>query len=169
MKRVLLLIVAIVSALYVSAQEKELLQDQTATISIDSLSVRLDRLQHGYDFMYCDYQLHKLVMDLKDLAQSIDISSNGVIIDVYHSRFDRDLYRALQDNYDAKCALFDSLKEESEVVKAAVLVKMLSSNFSDRELNVLSSGFGVVEKAITAVEKSLNYYNATIKAYRDKI
>ena len=73
------------------------------------------------------------------------------------------------DNYDAKCALFDSLKEESEVVKTAVFVKMLSSNYSDEELKVLSSGFAVVEKAITTVEKSLNYYNVAIKAYKDKI
>ena len=30
------------------------------------------------------------------------------------SRFNRDLYNAFLDNYEAKCALFDSLKEKTE-------------------------------------------------------
>lgn len=170
MKKVLLLLVAIASVLQVSAQEKkDSLQDQSATVSIDSICVRLNSLQHDYDFMYCDYELHKQIMDLKDLAHSIDISSNGVIIDVYHGRFNRDLYNAFLDNYEAKCALFDSLKEKTEAVKAAVFVRMLSADFTDKELNVISQSFSVIDKATTAVDRSLNYYNVAIKAYRDKI
>ena len=45
MKKVFLLLVVIASVFQVSAQEKkDSVQDQSATVSIDSLSVRLDRL-----------------------------------------------------------------------------------------------------------------------------
>lgn len=170
MKKVFLLLVAIASVLQSFAQEKkDSLQNQTATVSVDSLSVRMDRLQHDYDFMYCDYELHKQIMDLKDLAQSIDISSNGVLIDVYNGRFNRDLYNAFLDNYDAKSAFLDMLKKKTEVVKTAVFVKILSSNFTDKEIEVISQSFSVIEKATTTVERSLDYYNAAIKAYRGKI
>ena len=169
MKKILLLIVAIVSVLQVSAQEVESVKSQSAPISIDSLSVRLNKLQHDYDFMYCDYELHKLIMDLKDLAHSIDNSSNGVVINVYNSRYDRNLYNAYLDNYNSDCTLFDSLKDKIEVVKAAVFVKIMSSGFTDKELNVLTASLDVVNKAVIKVESSLNYYNVAIKAYRDKI
>ena len=169
MKRLFLFLVAIISVLQASAQKVDSMHSQSAPISVDSLSLRLDKLQHNYDFMYCDYELHKLIMDLKDLAHSIDNSSNGVVINVYNSRYDRNLYNAYLNNYDSDCALFDSLKEKIEVVKTAVFVKMVSSDFTEKELNVLTASFDVISKAVLKVESSLNYYNVAIKAYRDKI
>ena len=169
MKKVFLSFVAIVSVLQASAQKVDSMYTQSAPVSIDSLSLRLDKLQHNYDFMYCDYELHKLIMDLKDLAQSIDNSSNGVVINVYNSRYDRNLYNAYLNSYDSDCALLDSLKEKIEVVKTAVFVKMVSSDFTDKELNVLTASFDVISKAVSKVESSLNYYNVAIKTYRDKI
>ena len=168
MKRVLLIIVAIVSALYASAQEKGSLQDQTTTVSIDSLSLRLEKLQHDYDFLFCDYQLHKLIMDLKDLAHSVENSSNGVVINVYtNSRYNRNLYDSYLNNYEADSYLFDSLKKNAEVLRTAVFVKMITSDFSDTEREMLTSSLNVVEKAIHTVENSLKYYNIAIEAYRD--
>lgn len=145
------------------------MQSQSAPIPIDSLSLRLNKLQHDYDFMYCDYELHKLIMDLKDLAHSIDISSNGVIINVYNSRYDRKLYNAYLSNYNSDCALFDSLKEKIEAVKTAVFVRMMTSVFTDKEQSVLTKSFDVVNKAVMKVDSSLDYYDIVIKAYRDKM
>ncbi len=119
--------------------------------------------------MYCDYELHKLIMDLKDLAHSIDNSSNGVLINVYNSRYDRRLYNAYVANYDSDCNLFDSLKEKTDTVKAAVFVRIMTSEFTEKELNVLTASLDVVSKATMKVESSLNYYNVAIQAYRDKI
>ena len=169
MKRVLLLIAAIVSILCASAQEKkDSLQDQNATLSIDSLSVRLDRLQHDYDFLFCDYQLHKLIMDLKDLSHAISNSSNGVIINVYtNSGYNRNLYNAYLRNYESDCSLFDSLKEKAEVMRKKVFIELLTSDYSNTERDMLTLSLDVVDKAITLVENSLNTYNIAIKAYRD--
>lgn len=165
MKRLILFIVAIISVLNAFAQETDSLRSQSAVIPIDSLSLRFNKLQHDYDFMYCDYELHKLIMDLKDLSHSIEISSNRVFINFYHSRFDNSLYNAYIKDYDSDCALYDSLKEKIDVVKIAVLAKMMSSGFSEQELNVLYASFGVIQKATTMVDSNLNYYDLSIKAY----
>ena len=107
MKKLLLFIVAIICALSTSAQEIDSSRAQPVAVSIDSLSIRLNKLQRDYDFMYCDYELHKLLMDLKDLSHSIGKSSNAVLINFYNSRFDRDLYNSYLNDYDACCALLD--------------------------------------------------------------
>ena len=168
MKRVFLLIVAIASALCVSAQEKDSLLDQTASISIDSLSVKLDRLQHDFDFLSCDYRLHMLIMDLKDLTHTISNSSNGVVINVYtNSGFNRKLYNAYLNDYEADNYLFDSLKENADVLRKMVFVKLITMDLSDQERDVLTSSLNVIDKAITAVENALNYYNVAIEAYKE--
>ncbi len=168
MKKVLLLLVALVGVLQASAQEMDSMQSQSTPISIDSLSVRLDRLQHDFDFLSCDYRLQKLIMDLKDLQHTIGNSSNGVVINVYtNSRYNRNLYNSYLNDYESDRYLFDALKKQSEVVRTAVYVKLLSSDFTDKERDVLTSSLNVVEAAISAVDNSLNYYNVAIEAYRD--
>ncbi len=168
MKKLLLLIVAIICVLNSSAQGINSPQGQSATISIDILSIRLNKLQHDYDFMYCDYELHKLLMDLKDLSHSVGRSSNAVIINYYNGIYDRGLYNSYVSDYEAACGFLDSLKEKIEAVQIAVGVKIMSSEFSDAELNVLSAGFKTIQQVVTSVEASLNYYNVSLKAYRSK-
>ncbi len=168
MKKILLLLVAIVSVWHASAQEIDLLKSDSSAISIDSLSFRLNKLQHDYDFLFCDYQLHKLITDLKDLAHTIGNSSNGVVIHVYtNSGYNRKLYNAYLNDYEADNYLFDSLKENAEVLRKMVFVKLMTLDYSDKERNVLTSSMDVVDKAITTVENSLNYYNVAIEAYKD--
>ena len=59
MKKIVLLVIAIVSVLQASAQEVASLQNHSVAISVDSLTLRLNKLQHDYDFMYCDYSLQR--------------------------------------------------------------------------------------------------------------
>ena len=151
-----------------SAQEVDSSQVQSSPVSIESLSLKLDKLQHDYDYIYCDYELHMLMMDLKDLSHSIGRSSNAVIINYYNGRYDRDLYNSYVVEYESACNLFDSMKDKVEVVQRAVTLKITVSSFTDAELNVLSSYFDVIDASIANVEKGLNYYNVTIKAYRSK-
>lgn len=168
MKRLLLLLVAIVSVLHASAQGLDSKQQQSAAISADSLFVRLNKLQHDNDFMYCDYELHKMIMDLKDLSQSIEIASNRVVINYYNNNFNSALYSSYLRNYNSNSALFDSLKEKKEVIRFAVFAKISSSGFTDTEVDVLNNSFDLINKTVIAVENSLNYYDVAIKTYRSK-
>ena len=91
MKKLLLLIVFIGSVLNAYADGTAFPQIQTAAVSIDSLTSRLEKLQHDYDYMKCDYEAFKLDKDLTDLAHNINISTNGILINVYNSRYNNDL------------------------------------------------------------------------------
>ena len=166
MRKLFLLLIATVSVLQVSAQEEDSLHNQTIDGSLDSLILRLNKLQHDYDFMNCDYELHKLIMDLKDLSNTINISANEVVINYYNTNYDRALYFAYSRNYDSKAALSDSMKKKSEVVRLAVMYKIASSDFSDEELGVLNASLDVIKHAIINVESALNYYATAIKAYK---
>ncbi len=168
MKKLFLLIVTTITILNASAQEVGSSQDQSTPVSIESLSLKLDKLQHDYDYLYCDYELHKLLMDLKDLSHSVGKSSNAVLINIYNSRYDRDLYNSYLSEYDSSCALFDALKQKMETVTIAVTAKIMSCDFNDRELNVLRASFNTIKSAVTSVEASLNYFDVALKAYRSK-
>ncbi len=167
MKKVVLLIITVISVLNANAQGIDSLQVQSA-ITIDSLVLRLEKLQHDYDFMSCDYELYQLQMGLNNLSQDIEISTNGVLIDIYNNRYDRELYTVFSDSYDASCALYDSLKKKYESVKTLVMLKMLVSNFSDSELDVIYSYFDAINNSAAKVDSALKYYNASIKAYKGR-
>ena len=168
MKKVLLLIVAIVSVLHASAQEVDSLQVQSTAVSIDSLSIRLNKLQHDYDFMFCDFELHKMIMDLKDLSSTIDISSERVLINYYSSRYNHALYNAYVEDYESCRTLFDSLKDKIKATRTVVLVKIALSGFSELEQNVINAYWGLIDQCVIKVEKALDYYDVTIDAYRSK-
>ena len=51
----------------------------------------------------------KLIMDLKDLAHSVNICSNEALVRVYNNKFDHNLYMSYLDNY--KSELAESEKE----------------------------------------------------------
>lgn len=166
MKRLLLLIVFVGSVLNASAQSGLLQSDST---SVDVVSQKLANLQRSYDFMTCDYELFKLITDLKDLSSSLDIASNGALINAYHTKFDYELYDVYSNHYKSFCTLFDSLKKKTKSVKLMVLLKMEETNFTEAEISVLNSSFSLVDKATATAEKALDYYDIVIKAYKSKM
>lgn len=168
MKKAIIFILFVVGALHAYAQNVDSLQVQTQPITIDSLSLRFSKLQHDYDFLYCDYELHKLMADLSDLSNSINISSNSVIIDYYNGRYDRALYASITNKYDAYCTYWDTLKDRIVAVRLAVLVKMTKSDFSETEKDIISASFDAIKSSVTTVEAALDYYDAAIRAYKGK-
>ena len=66
MKKIFVLMVLCTLSMSVSAQEVDSLQSNP--ISIDSLAVKLEKLQHDYDFLKCDYELNKMQFKLEILA-----------------------------------------------------------------------------------------------------
>ena len=116
--------------------------------------------------MYCDYEAFKLNKDLTDLSHSIDISTNGILINIYNSRYDNKLYQAYLANYSASCELYESLKTKIETIKKIVSLKILTSGFTDEEIEVLTNSFSVVDNSVLKVQKALDYYDVVVKAYR---
>ncbi len=168
MKKVLLLIISVISVLSAYAQDVDTLQVQSSSTSIDSLSLKLEKLQHDFDYLSCEHELFKLKMELDALAQDINIKTNGLLIDVYHTRYDKGLYTSFSENYDACCSLFDSLKDRFEHVKTFAVYKVVTSDFSDTEIGVLDSYLDSIQHSIAVIDSGLNYYDAAIQTYKKK-
>ena len=168
MKKVVLLIIAVVCVFQAYAQNVDSLQAQSAAATIDSLSLRLDKLQHDFDFMSCDYQLNKHLLELTNLSQDISNSTNSVLINVFNGRYDRALYTAYSESYDAYSSNYDALKEKFETLQTWAMYKVVSSNFSDTEFNVIDVCLNAIKSGFATVDAALNTYDVAIQGYRDK-
>lgn len=167
MRRILLaIIVSILGATTVYAQKSDSLNLKSSSISVDSLNVKLNTLQHSYDFLYCDYELHKVITNLSEFSNTTNISSNSLLISYYNSRFDRDLYSSCLGLYNAKTENFNSLKENIGITTLAILDKMLSSNFTEKEIAVIENRFKLIESQMSTAEKALNHFEVVLDIYR---
>lgn len=88
-------------------------------------------------------------------------------IDIYHGRFNYDLYNAYKENYNSCVEKLDSYKNYAESLKELIFLKMMTSNFTESEIQVLQHSLNVFDNAINKVESSLRLYDLCIKEYRN--
>ena len=137
MKKVLLLIISVLFAIQVNAQT----QEESSTIKIDSLSTKLAELQHNYDFLYCDYNLYQIKTDLDQLSQDIQIK-------ICFGQYDRDMYTVCSKNYDA-------IKRKFEAVQTLITIKIITTGFTESELNIFNAYIETIKLSMKVVEKRL--------------
>ena len=163
MKKVLLLIISVLFAIQVNART----QEESSTITIDSLSTKLVELQHSYDFLYCDYSLYQIKTDLEQLSQDIQINNNELIIKISFGQYNHDMYITYSENYDAKCKSYDATKRKFEVVQKLVTIKIITMGFTESELNVFNAYIETIESSMEVVEAGLKYCDKLLKIYKD--
>lgn len=152
-------------AIQVNAQT----QEEAPAVTIDSLSTKLAELQHNYDFLYCDYNLYQIKTGLEQLSQDIQIITNELTFHLYNEQYDRDVYTFYSENYDAKCKLYDAIKRKFEAVQELVTIKIITTDFTESELNVFNACIKTIESAMKVVESNLSYYDKLLKIYRDNM
>ena len=168
MKNILLVIViAMVGTLSALAQDVDSLQIDSTETSLDSLVVKLNTLQRNYDYLYCDLELNKAQLELKDLSNSISIASNSLLISYYQGKYDRDLYDSYSRLYESYLKNLDSSCDKVEVVKLAVVSKALTSNFTEQEIGVITKTIGLLDSLIANAESSLKHFKVVIDGYRN--
>lgn len=165
MKKFFVLVVLCALSTSVSAQEVDSLQSKP--ISIDSLAVKLEKLQHDYDFLKCDYELNRMQFKLEILANQLNNKSTDLEIDIYHYnvRYMKELYLLYlgnKDNYNSSVDLLNALKERIEQLKAMVAIKIISSNFSEDEIDLLNQQCNTLDLGVQYVENSLASYKIAI-------
>ena len=163
MKKVLLLIISVLFAIQVNART----QEESSTITIDSLSTKLAELQHNYDFLYCNYELYQIKTDLEQLSQDIKITNSELTIKICFGQYNHDMYIAYSENYDVKCKSYDAIKSKFEAVQKLVTIKIITTGFTESELNVFNACIETIELSMEVVESALKYYDKLIKIYKD--
>ena len=164
MKKVLLLIISVLFAIQVNAQT----QEESSTITIDSLYTKLVKLQHSYNFLYCDYNLYQIKTELEQLSQDIQITNNELTIKICFGQYNRDMYIIYSEDYDAKCENYNAFKRKFEAVQKLVTIKIITTGFTESELNVFNACIETIESAMKVVEKSLKFYDRLLKIYKDE-
>ena len=160
MKKVLLLIISVLFAIQANAQ----VQEESPAVTIDSLSTKLAKLQHNYDFLYCTYQLHDVKTDFDQLRQDIDIQITSLSVDISYGQYNRDLYTSHSRLYDSYCDAYDIRKRDFEFVQELVA----TTGFTEYELNFFNSYIKTTKLSMERVEQILKHYDARIKIYKDK-
>ena len=151
----------------VVAQDNNLSQTSDLKAYVDSLSTKLNTLQHDYDYLYCRHEINQLQSELNDLQHDVNIRSNAILISCYHGGYDSGLYSAYRSSYNALVDLYDSVKERIEVGQGAVRLKILSSNFTQNEIDVLMKGCGTLDRCLSTLQSSLDYCEFVLGMYRD--
>ena len=95
MKHILLLFLAAIISMNAAAQNADSLE--TNIEYVDSLNAKIEKLQHDLDYLSCNYELNKIITDLSIGKDEVSSNSNAILMNCYHSRFDRRLYRAYQE------------------------------------------------------------------------
>jgi hypothetical protein len=165
MKHVLLIIVAVILSINATAQNADSLD--TKVENTDSINARIEKLQHDFNFLSCQYELNKIVTDLSVKSCEVNNNSNGILLNCYHGRFDRDLYDAYKDYYYSQKNWYNSLKENITSTTTLVTLKMIASNFSEMEINSIKSTIDVITNAQNSFEQALYYYNTVLGIYLD--
>ena len=107
-KLILLFILTLFGMSCVVAQDNNLSQTSDLKAYVDSLSTKLNTLQHDYDYLYCRHEINQIQSELKYLLNDVNIKSNAILINCYHGRYDSDLYSIYRSGYNSQVDLYDS-------------------------------------------------------------
>lgn len=166
-KIIILFLVVLVGVSNTTAQVPNSSQSEDLKVQINSLSTMLGTLQHDYDYLYCSHEINLMQLEIKELISNIDIRSNAVLINCYHSRFDIDLYTAYKAYYSSCIELINTMKGKTKSIQEAVALKMLTSSFTNKENEKLVNNCNFLDVSLSKLQGSLDYYKLVIDIYKD--
>jgi hypothetical protein len=167
MKRILLFFIIIVT-MNMGAQSQNSLKRQTDSVVIDSLRMALKKLQHDYDYLDTTTQLKQLKQDIANLNINIQIKSNELRMDCYHSAYNSALCAEYDRYYRTAIDSGKSSKELYDILKAKLVLKMIESSFTEEEIDYLRILCASIDSDFSLLENCLNYYNTVLGLYKDK-
>ena len=167
MKKLVIVICTLLCANVLFAQEN-VKKEKDLAVVVDSLAVKLNKLQKDYDYLWCEYKLNEINSGLNDDENEISTKSNQLLTNIYHGRFNYDLYNSYKEYYNSKIYLLENYKINAESIRNLVTLKMITSNFSENEIRVLQHLLKILDSAINSVESSLKLYDSYIEIYRKK-
>lgn len=164
MKRIVVILIALIVATNVNAQENSQTEDLNARI--DSLTTKLNQLQHDFDFLDCQYKIDNLRNNISELSMSLDLKSNSIAVKSYHGGYFAALYEAYERYYALNIDQLNTLKSNVEQLKGLLFLKLFTSNFTEKERELLKSSMNVLDKNLSSAEASLTLFKAALDRYK---
>ena len=165
MKKILSVIIAIISVISVSAQDIDSLQSKS--ISIENLTTQLNNLQRDYDYLLCESKLQMKMNELSIFNNLLNITINTITTYVCNNLFDVDLYIAYRDSYNAYVNMLNAQKRNVLSLQELVVTKMNVTDFYDIEIELLNNSMRLLDSSLNRIELSLTDLKNAIDAYKN--
>ena len=151
------------------AQNSDSLFTQSLINHIDSLTIKINKLQNEIDFLYCKFEIKDLQFNLKDFYQSIQIT-HGSFLNGCDGRFHQERYVAFNDSYSLSIKQLESYKEKYESLVTLLKNKRMSSNLSENQGFLLFLETGEIDFTIGHIEEYLAMFRKNLDAHlREKL
>lgn len=161
-----LIFLIISSFLYFSMQVKAQSTDEQT--NIESLTQRVDSLEHELSYLKLIYELNSLNSDISMFSNDVRITSAAIELNVYSRNFDYKLGKAYIQNYEACQDKMESLQELIKKSKEFFALKVISYPFTDKELGVLMASYNTIDSAYKHLESSMKLLKLSVDFYRKR-
>lgn len=153
-------------SLYFSMQVKA--QSTNEQTNIESLSQRVDSLEHELSYLKLTYELSSLNSDISMFSNDVRITSAAIELNVYSRNFDYRFGNAYLQNYEACQDKMESLQELIKQKKEFLALKFITYPFTESELNVLMASYNSLDAAYKHLESSMKVLKLSVDFYRKR-
>ena len=123
---------------------------------VDSLSTKINVLEHDLDYLKVSYELETLETDLGLFNSEINTKSLEIRINLYHDGLSWDLIDVYQEFYKAAVQRKDGFASLMEAKKEYLVLKLITGSFTQKERDLLLNTYDVCEQAFATLEKALD-------------
>ena len=167
MRKIIFLLVAVISIMNVTAQEIDSIQSKSTPISIDSLSAKLNKLEHDFHYLQCKYELNQSLNELLLLMTDIISKTNEILIIYSKDNLNKDLYFSIEDLQKKSYELFERYQQTIELVTTKV--SLLSQGFfTEKETEELRKICESIDVCISKIESALDGCEKILEKYINK-
>lgn len=130
--------------------------------SIDSLSYKVENIQHQYNYLKCDFELYKMQNDFNIMCTEIAGYIDRLLIYKTYNAYDNKMATQNRSLYLAAYKKYETLKKKYDTVTKFIATMVAISNFSESQLNVIEAYLEAINQGMKVTQISLDYYKATI-------
>lgn len=160
MKKLITTLVLLLSLVSIQAQTvKEL------SLKVDSLQLKLDKLQHDYDFLYCECKLNKVKADVDIFRNELKIMTNSIDINIINNN--TKAYTITKMTYEECLKNYENHKRLYQANVFLISTKLENSNLNEIELNVLKNIAESIEYSLEYIGKILQNQKDMLDVYRN--
>lgn len=160
MKKLIILLMMFMGVINISAQEFNESQ------KVDSLQYKLDKLQHDYDYFYCESELNRFCNELKIYSNDFYIQATQILIEGYSGRYNDEYYKSAKRNYGATVDSFESYKTNLYLKIQLISRKIEDANFHELKIQMLKLIADSIDQSLKHAQSKLDYYKGVLDAYK---
>lgn len=141
-------------------------QSTNEQTNIESLTQRVDSLEHELSYLKLIYELSSLNSDISMFSNDVKINAIDIKLDIYNRNFNYKLGNAYLQFYESCQDKMESLQELIKQKKEFLALKVITYPFTESELGVLLTSYNTIDSAYKHLESSMKLLKVNLDFYR---